>query len=274
VDGVLIVQGKVSIREDEDAKIIANDLLLYEDIPMDAKLSDVINSQRKIKSADELADMRSAQRVAEKAFDHILGFIEAGKTEKEIALELEMYSRRNGSDYNSFSYIVASGPNSSMPHAVPGERKVQNGDFITMDFGCSINGYCSDMTRTVALGTVTDKQREVYELVLNAQKAALAIIKPGVANKAVDAAARDMIDASPYAGMFGHGLGHSLGLAVHEEPRFSKLDESFLEPGLVLSVEPGVYIPGEFGVRIEDVVAITGDGYENLMKTPKDLLVL
>jgi Xaa-Pro aminopeptidase len=218
--------------------------------------------------------MKAAQAIAEKTYDHIRGIIRVGMTEKEIALEMEMYSRQNGSEEAAFSFIVASGTNSSMPHAVPGNRRVERGDFITMDFGCTVGGYRSDMTRTLAMGTPSDKQREVYDLVLSAQLAALDAIKPGVVCKDVDKIARDLIDSSPYKGLFGHGLGHGVGLDIHESPNFNKSDETVLEPGMVLSVEPGIYLPGEFGVRIEDVVVITADGYENLMSSPKGLIVL
>jgi Xaa-Pro aminopeptidase len=243
-------------------------------IPMDSEVSKLISRQRMSKSADEIANMRAAQAIAEKTYDHIRQIIRVGMTEKEIALEMEMNSRQNGSEEAAFSFIVASGTNSSMPHAVPGDRRVERGDFITMDFGCTVNGYRSDMTRTLAVGEPSHKQREVYNLVLAAQLAALAAIRPGVVCKDVDKIARDLIDSSPYKGLFGHGLGHGVGLDIHESPNFNKSDETVLEPGMVLSVEPGVYLPGEFGVRIEDVVVLTPDGYENLMSSPKELIVL
>jgi Xaa-Pro aminopeptidase len=243
-------------------------------LPMDSEISDLISRQRRVKSADEIADMRAAQVIADKSYDHIRKVIRVGMTEKEIALELEMYSRQNGSEEAAFSFIMASGPNGSKPHAVPGDRRVERGDFITMDYGCTVNGYRSDMTRTLAVGEPSAKQREVYELVLKAQLAALDVIRPGIVCKEVDRAARDLIDSSPYKGLFGHGLGHGVGLDIHEIPRFNKEDTTVLEPGMILSVEPGVYIPGEFGVRIEDVVVITPDGYENLMSSPKELIVL
>lgn len=243
-------------------------------LPMDSGLSKLINRQRMFKSADEIANMQAAQDIADETFAYIQEVIHVGMTEKEIGLDMEMYSRQNGSEEASFSFIVAAGPNGSMPHAVPGSRKVESGDFVTMDFGCTVNGYRSDMTRTLAVGPPSRKQREVYDLVLKAQLAAMALIKPGAVCKDVDKAARDLIDGSPYEGMFGHGLGHAVGLAVHENPRFNQEDTTVLEPGLVLSVEPGIYIPGEFGVRIEDVVVITADGYRNLMNSPKELIVL
>lgn len=244
------------------------------EIPMNCVVSDAIARQRMIKTEAEAEAMQAAQTIADKTFAFVQELIRPGITEREIALEMEFYSRKNGSEGASFSFIIASGPNSSMPHAVPGDRKVQSGDFITMDFGCMVNGYCSDMTRTVAVGEITAKQREVYDLVLKAQLDSLAAIRPGALCRDVDAVARKLIDSSPYKGMFGHGLGHSLGLQVHENPRFNPQSEAVLEAGMVLSVEPGIYIPGEFGVRIEDCVLVTEDGYRNLMSSPKELIVL
>lgn len=240
----------------------------------DDRLSAQINRQRQVKTQAELACIRGAQKVTDDTFRHILDFIAPGKTEREIALEMEFYGRSQGAEGVSFDFIVASGPNSSMPHAVPTDRKVAAGDFITMDFGFLWGGYCSDMTRTVAVGHVSEKQREVYRTVLEAQLAALSAIKPGIPCCEIDAIARGMIDASPYAGMFGHGLGHSLGLEIHEPPAFNTQCKELTQPGMVLSVEPGIYLPGEFGVRIEDIVAVTGKGCENLTGSPKELIVL
>ncbi|MCL2056810.1 MAG: aminopeptidase P family protein [Oscillospiraceae bacterium] len=248
------------------------DMLPGVNIPADSGLSALISQQRAVKSPDEIASIAAAQEIAEKTFDYILGKLSPGMTEAQIALDMEMYSRKNGSEEAAFSFIIASGPNSSMPHAVPGGRKIGEGGFIIFDFGCTVNGYRSDMTRTVAVGGVTAKQREAYEIVLEAQLAALDAVKPGAVCKDIDKTARDIIDASPFRGCFGHGLGHSLGLAIHEEPRFSKRDETVLAPGMVLSVEPGVYLPGGFGVRIEDVVAVTETGCRNLMKCGKELV--
>lgn len=237
-------------------------------------VSGLIEKQRMIKSPDELACMRKAQEIADKTFEHILGFIRPGVTELAIAAEMEQCSRRLGSEAPAFEYIVAAGTNSSMPHAVPGDYAIKAGDFITIDFGCTVNGYRSDMTRTVAVGKIGEKQKHVYELVLRAQEAPLFAIRPGAACREIDRIARDMIDASEFAGLFGHGLGHSLGLEVHERPSFSRDCETVLEPGMVMSVEPGVYIPGEFGVRIEDCVAVTDNGCENLCRASKELIIL
>lgn len=239
----------------------------------DNRLSDLLSLLRRIKTPQELEKMRKAQEYTDKTFTHILNYIKAGVTEKQIALELDVAGRKMGADQLAF-VIVASGENSSQPHCTPSHRVLEEGDFITLDFGFFVDGYCSDMTRTVALGPVSDRQRQVYETVRQAQEAAFANIRPGAVCREVDAAARNLIDASPFAGTFGHGLGHSLGMEVHEAPSFNPTCEVKLEPGMVLSVEPGIYLPGEFGVRIEDVIACTDDGFENLTKSSKELIVL
>ena len=235
---------------------------------------DYLYSLRAVKSTEELDFMRQAQALTDDGFEYILDYIRQGKTEKAIALELEFYMRKRGSDGIAFDFIVVSGENSSLPHGTPTDRVLQNGDFITMDFGARYNGYCADMTRTVALGGVSDKQRLVYNTVLKAQLEALKQIKAGAVCKEIDAVARNIIDNAGFKGCFGHGLGHSVGIEVHESPSFNLRDETKLQSGMVLSVEPGIYLENEFGVRIEDVVCITDNGYENLTKSPKDLIVL
>lgn len=240
----------------------------------DKSQEDYLYSLRAVKSMEELDFMRQAQALTDDGFEYILDYIRQGKTEKAIALELEFYMRKRGSDGIAFDFIVVSGENSSLPHGTPTDRVLQNGDFITMDFGAKYNGYCADMTRTVALGNVSDKQRLVYDTVLKAQLEALKQIKAGAVCKEIDAVARNIIDNAGFKGCFGHGLGHSVGIEVHESPSFNLRDETKLQSGMVLSVEPGIYLENEFGVRIEDVVCITGNGYENLTKSPKDLIVL
>lgn len=244
------------------------------EIVADDRFSDRMAEQRAVKSGEELEQMRAAQKIADLAFTHILGHVEAGRTEREVAVELELFCRRNGSDGPSFSTIVASGPNSAKPHAEPGDRRIETGDFVTMDYGCTVNGYCSDMTRTVAVGAVSPHQRECYETVLAAQLAALEAVRGGAVCAAVDKVARDIIDASEFAGKFGHGLGHCIGLEVHELPRCNHISTAALEPGMVTSVEPGIYLPGRFGVRIEDCVVVTAGGCENLCTSPKELIIL
>jgi len=238
----------------------------------DGWLSELLSELRACKTEEELGYIRAAQKITERTFEHLLGVIKPGMSEREVALEAEFFGRRAGAQGVAFAVIAASGENSSMPHAIPGERKLRDGDLLTIDMGFVVSGYCSDMTRTVAVGEASPEQREVYNTVLAAQQAAFEKIKPGALCKEVDAAARELIDASPYAGMFGHGLGHSLGMEVHEQPAFNKICETALRPGMVLSVEPGIYLPGKFGVRIEDLIAVTEGGFENLTSTPKELL--
>ena len=238
------------------------------------ELSAAIAEMRETKSPDEIEKIKAAQKLTDETFAYILEYIEAGMTEREIALEMEFYGRKEGADDKAFDFIVAAGPNGSMPHAVPSEYKVKPGDFITMDFGFQIDGYHSDMTRTIALGNPGTKQREVYDLVLKAQLKAMEVAKSGVKCSDVDKAARDLIDNSVYKGCFGHGLGHAIGLEVHENPRFSPKSDAIWKTGSVMSDEPGIYIPGEFGVRIEDLIVATEDGYENLTHSPKELIVL
>jgi Xaa-Pro aminopeptidase len=240
----------------------------------DDVISDRIAAQRAIKEPGELASIRTAQEIADKAFLHILNFIQTGRTEIEIAVELEEFCRRNGSEGPAFSSIIASGPNSSLPHAVPTNREVRTGDFVTMDFGCTVGGYCSDMTRTVAVGSVDSRQKELYETVLDAQLACIAKIKAGASCNDVHMTAQNIIDASEFKGMFSHGLGHCLGLEVHETPRCSRNSDETLEVGMVTSVEPGIYDAGSYGVRIEDIVIVTEAGCENLCTSPKELIIL
>ncbi len=229
---------------------------------------------RSVKDDQELAFMRQAQAITDDGFEYILDYIRPGKTEKAIALELEFYMRRHGSEGIAFDFIVISGENTSLPHGTPTDRVVRNGDFITMDFGAKFNGYCADMTRTVALGEISEKQKFVYDTVLNAQLEALKQIKVGAVCKEIDAVARNLIYKAGFEGCFGHGLGHSVGIEVHESPSFNLRDETKLQSGMVISVEPGIYLENEFGVRIEDVICVNDSGYENLTNSPKELIIL
>lgn len=229
---------------------------------------------RQIKERYEVDSMIAAQRIAEKALDYVLGMIKPGISEKEIAAELEYRMIKSGAQCTSFETICVSGPNSSRPHGVPGGRRVQAGDFITMDFGCKVEGYCSDMTRTVALGSVSGEMRRVYDTVLSAQLAGIAAARAGIIGRDMDKAARDVIEKAGYGEYFGHGLGHSVGLHIHEGPNANPREERPLPEGAVVTSEPGIYIPGKFGVRIEDMVYITKDGCENLTKAPKELIIL
>lgn len=238
------------------------------------KADDAINALRRRKSETEKQKILAAQAIAEKAFDHILGFIKEGVTEREIALTLDFFMLKNGAEAISFETIAVSGKNSSMPHGVPSDKKIEKGDFITMDYGAVVDGYHSDMTRTVAVGEVSSKQAEVYETVLIAQKKSLEILKAGVSGFDADAAARDIIKNAGYGEFFGHGTGHGVGIEIHEQPRLSLKSKQILEIGDVVTVEPGIYLPSEFGVRIEDMAFITENGCENLTKSPKNLIIL
>ena len=229
---------------------------------------------RAVKEDWELDHMRKAQAIADKAFAEVLPRIQVGMSELELQAELIYCMYKNGAHGLSFDPIVVSGPNSSMPHGVAGERKIQPGDFVTMDFGVLYNGYCSDMTRTVAVGYATEEMEKVYNTVLEAQLAGLAITKAGVPGQEIDAAARKVISDAGYGEYFGHGYGHSLGLEIHESPSPNARNSEPMPLGAVASAEPGIYLPGKFGVRIEDCVIFTADGYENLATSPKNLIIV
>ena len=229
---------------------------------------------RAVKEEWELARMRKAQEITDKAFSEVITRIKAGMTEKELQAELIYCLYKNGGEGLSFDPIVVSGPNTSLPHGVAGDRVIREGDFITMDFGVLYGGYCSDMTRTVALGYATEEMKTVYETVLAAQKAGIAITKAGITGAEIDGAARKVITDAGYGKYFGHGYGHSLGLEVHESPNCNPNGTTPMEANMVASAEPGIYLPGKFGVRIEDVVIFTADGCEDITKSPKNLLIV
>ena len=237
-------------------------------VPVD----NILIELRKIKTADELAKLRRAESIGDIAFSKILGDLKPGVTELEIAAKLTYYMCMEGATGNSFPPIVASGVNSSMPHAIPGERRIQKGDFITMDFGCVYDGYCSDMTRTVVLGKADAEQRKIYETVQRAQQAVLDKIHAGMTGKEIDGIARTIINEAGYEGCFGHGLGHSVGLEIHEPPYANARSEEVVRAGSMMTVEPGIYVEGFGGVRIEDLVLVTEDGCENLASSRKDLI--
>ena len=234
----------------------------------------LLRELRAAKSPAEQEKMRAAQRITDAVFAEMLDFIEPGMTEKRVAAELTYRQLLHGADGNSFDPIVVSGAKSSMPHGVPGENVIRKGDFLTMDFGCVYNGYCSDMTRTVVLGAASEKQQEIYNTVLRAQEAALAALRPGLSGMEIDAVARDIIKEAGYGDCFGHGLGHSVGLEIHESPNCNMRDQRILKPGMLMTVEPGIYVKDFGGVRIEDMVVITEDGYENLAHSEKKLIEL
>ena len=229
---------------------------------------------RRVKDDEELDAMVAAQRIAEKALDQILEEIRPGVTEKEIAARLQYLMLHFGAEDMSFDPIVVSGPNGSLPHGVPGERTFQNGDFVTMDFGCIYHGYCSDMTRTVAVGFATEEMQRIYQIVLAAQQAGIAAARAGVTGREVDDAARSIISAAGYGSYFGHSFGHGVGVEIHESPSASPSYDTALPAGAVISAEPGIYLPGKLGVRIEDVILLTAEGCRNLTKAPKELIIL
>ena len=238
------------------------------------KLSNLINSARSVKTQKEVSYIVKAQRAAEAAFDNILDFIKPGVTEREIKLRLEYEMQLHGAEGMSFSTIAISGKNTSMPHGVPTEKVVESGDFVTMDFGGIYEGYCSDMTRTIAVGFVTDEMEKVYNTVLEAQLSAIEKTACGVATKDVDAVARSIIAKTGYGEYFQHSTGHGVGLEVHEQPNLSPNSDQTLTVGNVVTIEPGIYLPKKFGVRIEDMLYIGENGVQNLTNSQKNLIIL
>ena len=237
-------------------------------------LEGAILKLRSVKMPDEIKNIEKAAHIADKAFEHILKFIRPGLAESDIALELEFFMKKEGASKLSFDSIVASGKRSSLPHGVASDKIIEACDMITLDFGCVYNGYCSDMTRTVVLGKADNKQREIYDIVLKAQVTALEAVKPGITGAELDAVARGIIGDSGYGQYFGHGLGHGVGLEVHELPHVNVRGDVPMEPGMVITIEPGIYIPDFGGVRIEDLVVVTDSGYEVLSKSTKEFLEL
>lgn len=233
-----------------------------------------IGMLRAVKSPEEVEQIVHAQRIAERALEKTLEIIRPGVTEREIALSLDYNMLSMGAEGISFDTIAVSGENSSKPHGVPGSRKIRNGDFITMDFGAVVAGYHSDMTRTVAVGSVTDEQRRVYATVLEAQATMLAGLKAGITCAQADALARDVIEKAGYGDFFRHSAGHGVGLEIHEPPYEGPNSQELLRPGHVVTAEPGIYLPGKFGVRIEDMAYIINAGIENLTRASKMLVVL
>ncbi len=271
----LEAHGARRVGFEADAMFVSQHTRLREALPVEMIPADkLLNTLRAVKDDHELALMQEAQRIAERALESVLPLIKPGVSEKHICAELIYHMLREGADKVSFDPIVVAGPNSSLPHGHPGDRPIARGDFVTMDFGCMYKGYCSDMTRTVAVGEATAEMRKVYEIVLRAQEAGSAAARGGVVGSTIDAVARKVIEDEGYGEYFGHGFGHGIGLEVHEDYCAGSSEEKILPVGAVISAEPGIYLPGRFGVRIEDVVALTKTGVINLTRAPKELLIL
>lgn len=271
----LCAEHKINTLFTEQKGMTVFDLKMYENllsgikITADGFLDGQIDCMRKIKNSEQLLCVKKAQSITEKAYNEVLKTIKTGMTEREIALELEYLMKKNGAERTAFDLIVVSGENGAKPHGVPGERRICKGDFITMDIGAVYNGYHSDMTRTVAISEVSDKQKNIYDIVLSAQLAALSAVRPGVKCCDIDAAARGIITKAGFGEFFGHSTGHGVGMEIHEAPNISSSNDGVLTAGMIITDEPGIYIPGEFGVRIEDMLFVTENGCENLTNITK-----
>jgi len=248
---------------------LQKELAPYELVPV----TGAVQKLRIVKDPGEIAAIEESMHILDRAFTYIKGKLKPGITEREISLELEFFSRKEGAEEKAFTFIVASGPRSSLPHGTASRRVMQQGDLVTIDFGVIYKGYASDMTRTVVLGNYNNKQQQIYNIVLEAQLAGLAAIKTGVKASEVDRAARTVIEKHGYGPYFGHSTGHGVGLEVHENPRLSKKDNTILEAGMVVTVEPGIYLPRWGGIRIEDTVVVEENGCRILCNSPKDKLI-
>lgn len=237
-------------------------------------LTGVVEKLRMVKDEEEISIIRAAAEMADAAFTHILSFIKPGVTEIAVSNELEAFMRSKGATSSAFDIIVASGERSALPHGVASEKVIEIGDMVTLDFGAYYRGYRSDITRTIAVGEPKNELKEIYHIVLESLSKALSGIKPGMTGKAADALSRDFINEKGYGKQYGHGSGHGIGLDIHEEPFKNTNCEIVIEPNMVLTVEPGIYIPNLGGVRIEDDILITEDGVEVITKSPKELIIL
>lgn len=236
--------------------------------------SGIVEKLRLIKDESEIKIMKEAAAIADAAYTHIQTFIRPGRTEREVANELEMFMRSKGADSSSFDIIVASGLRSALPHGVASDKVIQTGELVTLDFGAYYKGYCSDITRTLAIGPISDELRQIYDTVLRAQLAGVEGIRAGITGIEADALTRDIIKEAGYGEYFGHSTGHGLGMEVHEAPGLSFRSDTVLEPGMVVTIEPGIYINGVGGCRIEDDVVITEDGCYLLTQSPKELITI
>ncbi|MDT0159976.1 MULTISPECIES: Xaa-Pro peptidase family protein [Bacillaceae] len=237
-------------------------------------VSGAIEKLRLIKTESEIKILKEAASIADKAYTHILDYIRPGRTELEVSNELEFFMRKAGAASSSFDIIVASGYRSALPHGVASDKVIEKGDMVTLDFGAYYNGYVSDITRTLAVGEPDSKLKDIYHIVLEAQLKGLEGIKPGISGKEADALTRDHISSKGYGEYFGHSTGHGIGLEVHEGPGLASRSDVILEEGMVVTVEPGIYIPGLGGVRIEDDTIITKDHNEKLTHSTKELIIL
>jgi Xaa-Pro aminopeptidase len=275
--GGLPTDGAVRLGFDDDHMSVKQHAKLQRLAPKNVELvgaGGLIEDLRMVKDAEEVAQIRAAALLADAALEAVLRRGLAGRTEKEVAFDLETEMRRMGAEGPSFPSIVASGAHAALPHAVPRDVEIRDGVLVTIDWGAQLDGYASDCTRTYATGHIADGDRDIYELVERAQVAALAAVRPGPTGRDVDAVAREIIDGAGHAEHFGHGLGHGVGMEVHEGPRLSRQGDVVLAAGHIVTVEPGVYVPGDAGVRIEDLVAVTEDGHDVLSTLPKDLTIV
>lgn len=237
-------------------------------------VSEVVEKLRLIKTNSEIKILKEAAQIADAAFEHIIGYIRPGLTELEVSNELEFFMRKQGATSSSFDTIVASGYRSALPHGVASDKVIEAGDFVTLDYGAYYNGYVSDITRTIAVGKPSDELKNIYDIVLEAQLRGMAGIKPGMTGKEADALTRNLIEEKGFGPNFGHSTGHGIGLEVHEGPALSMKSDIVLEPGMAVTVEPGIYVPGLGGVRIEDDTIITNEGNEALTHSTKELIIL
>ncbi len=268
ISNLLFEDNIVTVRAMRDMQKVMPENMTFE--PLDF----AVEALRTVKDEEELKAIQHACDITCEAFEYICGFIKPGMTEREVQLALDNKMLELGAQSTAFSTIIASGENGSLPHAVPGERVIRTGDLVTMDFGAKVDGYCSDMTRTVAVGEPSAKLREIYDIVLRAQEAAQAALAPGKNCADMDKVARDIIAEAGYGECFGHSLGHGVGIDIHEEPRLSSRSTDVLAPGHIVTVEPGIYVPGLGGVRIENTCVITDDGYRALCSASKELRIL
>lgn len=242
--------------------------------PTFVETTDAIKRLRAVKDGSEIERLRAAQAITDAAFEHIVGFMRAGMTEREVAFELEQTMRKMGAEDLAFASIVASGANGASPHSIPGDRRLEDGDLVVMDFGARARGYCSDMTRTVAVGHATERTRAIFDAVRAANETVEAMLRPGVTGRAAHERAEYVLAEHGFAGKMGHGLGHGVGIDIHELPVLSPRNEAPLEAGNVVTVEPGVYLSGEAGCRLEDFGVVTADGFEVFTASTHELVII